>query len=51
MRKLDLIAGNINEHLTTLNTIKDKDLKNILEFYNIIMASIKKKGFNFGVVM
>ncbi len=44
MRKLDLIAGNINEHLTTLNTIKDKDLKNILEFYNIILASIKKKG-------
>lgn len=44
MRKLDLIAENINEHLTTLNTIKDKDLKNILEFYNIILASIKKKG-------
>ena len=44
MRKLDLIAGNINEHLTTLNTIKDKNLKNILEFYNIILASIKKKG-------
>mgnify|MGYP001439001680 CR=1 FL=1 len=44
MRKLQLIAENINEHLTTLNTIKDKDLKNILKFYNIILASIKKKG-------
>ena len=50
MRKLQLIAENINEHLTTLNTIKDKDLKNILKFYNIILASIKKKVQSFGVV-
>ncbi len=44
MKQLNLITKNINEHLLTINTIKNKDLKKIFEFYKIILSSIKKKG-------
>ena len=44
MKQLKLIKDNINQHKIVLETITDKEIKKILEFYNILLRSIKKKG-------
>lgn len=44
MNKFKLIKNNLDQHKIILETINDKEIKKISEFYNILLLTIKKGG-------